>query len=146
MSIVGSWWRQICQPLDGLLWKTGINHGVIRPLLRNQILIAGACILFGGMLFVVWPWLFWAGCGLGVMAWIFYSWASFFLRADLEAYSSAFLRSVIFRFGLRLILLAALLYIALRYFDATADAILVGLTVGAVLGLVNFAFYMRKSA
>lgn len=146
MSLLGAWWRQICQPLDGLLWKKGISHGVIRPLLRNQILLAGALILLGGIIFIVWSWLFWAGCGFAVMTWILYSWAAFFLRADIGSYNAAFLRIVILRFGIRLLLLAVLLYIALRFFSAPAGAILVGLVTGTILGLVNFTYYMRKGA
>ena len=52
----------------------------------------------------------------------------------------------ILRFGIRLLLLAVLLYIALRFFSAPAGAILVGLVTGTILGLVNFTYYMRKGA
>lgn len=72
------------------------------------------------------------------MAWISWSWARFFLRVNLGEYSAAFLRAILVRFGLRLILLAILLYMALAWCQAQGPAILAGMVAGAILMLVSF--------
>lgn len=140
MSIIGGFWRKICEPLDGFLWQRDITHHLVRPLLRNEILAAGACILAGAACYAAFPWLFWFGAGLAGMSWIFWSWARFFLRADLAAYNAAFLRAVLLRFGLRLIVLALLLYGALAWASASAPAILAGMIAGAFLGIISYGY------
>lgn len=143
MNIMSIFWRKICEPLDGYLWHRNITHHIIRPLLRNQILASGACILGGAACYAAFPWLFWFGAGLLCMTWIFWSWAKFFLKVDLGQYSAAFLRAIIIRFFLRLLILAFLLYLALAVCHAPASAILAGLVAGAVLGLISYAANMK---
>lgn len=142
MSIVGAFWHKICEPLDGFLWHRDISHPIIRPLLRNQILAAGTCILGGAVCLAIVPWLFWFGSGILCMTWIFWSWARFFLRMNWTEYSTAFLRAILLHFGLRLLLLAFLLYLALRFCSAPAPAILAGMICGAFLGLGTYALHM----
>lgn len=141
MSVLGTFWRRICEPLDGFLWQRDITHHLIRPLLRNQILAAGACILAGGACYLVFPGLFWAGMGLMTMVWVFWSWARFFSRINLGAYSAPFLRTVLWRCGGRLALLAVLLYVALAVCKAPAGAILAGMVGGAVIAIASAAYY-----
>ena len=112
MSVVSTFWRKICVPLDGYLWHRNIYHHLAGPALRNQILASGACILAGAVCYAVIPALFWFGAGLLCMTWIFWSWARFFLNVNIAEYSAAFLRAILLRFGLRLIILALLLYLA----------------------------------
>lgn len=144
MSVLGTFWQKICEPLDGFLWHKDISHPVIRPLLRNQILASGACLLLGAVVYVIWPWLFWFGAGLLCITWIFWSWARFFLRLPLGEYSGAFLKAVFLRFFGRLCILAVLLYFSLRICQAPASAILAGLVAGAILALANFALQAAR--
>lgn len=135
MSLLRSFWRKICEPLDGFLWHKNIAHPIIRTILRNQILASGAALIFGAGLWVAFPWLFWFGIGLTAMAWIFWSWARFFFNTNLAEYSSAFLRAVLLRFGLRFLLFAVGLFMALAFLHASAVAITAGLIAGGVLAL-----------
>lgn len=139
MNIVRAWWHKICEPLDGFLWRKDISHPLIRPLLRNEILASAACILTGAACYVIFPWLFWFGMGNLCMAWLFWSWARFFLRADIASWSATFLRAVLWQFLSRFVLTAVLLYVALAWCAAPASAILAGLIFGACLALASFA-------
>lgn len=145
MSLWQSFWVKICQPLDGFLWHKDISHPIIRPLLRNEILAAAACLLAGGVIYIVFPGLFWFGCGLGCMVWIFWSWARFFLRLNPENYGSVFIRAFFFNFLFRFIILAILLYFALGIFNASVAAILSGFICGAILALISYARYLRQN-
>lgn len=145
MNIFRFWLHRICEPLDGFLWKNNISHPVIRSVLRNEILAGGFFILAGAAIYIIIPWLFWFGSGLICMTWIFWSWARFFLKFPISAYSRAFLGAVIFRFGFRLIILAILLYIALAVCKAPGFAIVTGLIWGAALAIVTYAYALQKS-
>lgn len=144
MNPLRLFWRKICEPLDGFLWHKDISHPIIRPLLRNEIIACASCLLAGAACYAVWPEIFWFGAGILCMAWIFWSWARFFLRLPLGNYSAAFLRAVLLRFGLRLLLLALLLYFALAVCSAPAGAILAGLAAGGVLALASYAFALNR--
>ena len=135
-------WRKVCEPLDGFLWQRNISHRLIRPMLRNQILVTGASILAGGVCYFAFSQIFWAGVGLGIITWIFWSWARFFSQINLAEYNAALLRIVLFRFGGRLALLAFLLYVALAVFKAAAGAIIVGMVGGAVIAIGSCAHYL----
>lgn len=140
MSLLAGFWRRICEPLDGFLWRRDISHPIIRPLLRNEILAAASCLLGGAVLYAAFPWLFWFGAGLLCMAWIFWGWARFFSHSPLGEYSAAFLRSILFRFGGRLLALALGLYLALAQFRAPPGAILAGLGAGAFIAFASYAW------
>lgn len=142
MGILGDYWSKICQPLDGFLWRKDISHPIVRPVLRNQILISGAALLAGAACFAAFPWLFWFGAGMGCMTWIFWSWAKFFLRANIGEYNSAFLRAVLLRFCARFLLLAILLYLALAWAAAPGGAIIAGLIAGAFLALSSYGYFV----
>lgn len=142
MSLIGAFWHRICEPLDGFLWQRDISHHIIRPLLRNQILASGAALLAGVACYAAYPWIFWFGAGTLCMTWIFWSWARFFLRINIGEYSAAFLRAIFLQFGLRLILIAFLLFAAMAWAKAPAPAILAGMVCGAVLALISYGYYI----
>lgn len=143
MNIARVWWQKICEPLDGFLWRKDISHPIIRPLIRNEIMACGLCMLAGAAVYAVFSWLFWFGAGICCMTWLFWSWARFFLRRPPQNYGPGSLMPVIMRFGLRMIVVAALLFLALAVFRAAAAAILAGLVTGAVLALVSYAWNMK---
>lgn len=142
MNLIKAYWRKICEPLDGFLWHRDISHPIIRPLLRNQILAAASGLLAGAALYAVFPWFFWFACGMACMGWIFWSWARFFMRVPLNEYGSALLRAVFMHFGLRLLLFAVLLYVALAIFAAPAGAIVAGMIAAGALGLASYAWQL----
>lgn len=145
MNIITAFWRKICEPLDGFLWRRNITHGMIRPLLRNQILAAGGCIILGGAIYLAFPGLFWFGMGLAAMTWTFWSWARFFSRVNIGGYSSAFLRAVLIGFAGRLALLAFLLYVAMAMCRAPAGAVLAGMICGAAIAIGTSAYSIAAS-
>lgn len=144
MNIISFYWRRICVPLDGFLWHKNIAHPIIRPLLRNLILASGLGILSGAALYAVYPGVFWFSCGVICSLWIFWSWTRLFSRFSLENYGAALLRIVFTSFALRLVLLAILLYIAMAIFNASAIAIIAGMTSGSILGLATYAWHLRN--
>lgn len=135
--------KTIMHGLDAWLWRRGIGHPVIRPLVRNEMLLTGFFLLGGGLAFTLTPWFFWFGVGLGIMTLTFWGLARFFLRAGLGEYSAAFLRVVLFHWGGRVLFLAALLYVALIVCKAPVSAILSGLTASAATALLTFARVSR---
>lgn len=142
MNILRAWWQKVCVPLDGFLWRKDISHPIIRPVIRNEILAGGACLLAGAGAYAVFPWLFWFGAGLGCMVWIFWSWAKFFLRFSQLRFDAPIMRAIVFHFGLRLLVLAALLYLVMAFCNASPVAILAGLVTGGILALISFALNM----
>lgn len=139
MSLVGDWWRKICQPLDGFLWHKNIEHPIVRPVLRDEIMSAGLCVLLGVALYKAFSWLFWFGGGMACMAWLFWSWARFFSRSPDYECNAVFMRAIILRFGLRLGIIALLLFLAMAVFHAVVGAIVGGLIVGSVIALASYA-------
>ena len=137
--------RTMMHSLDAWLWRRGVRHPVIRPLVRNEVLLTALSLLCGGIVFSITPWFLWFGVGLGIMALTFWSLARFFLRTGLGEYSAAFLRVVLLRWGGRLLLFAGLLYLALAVWQAPVTAILGGLTAGAVTALLTFAVVSREA-
>ena len=137
--------RQCIHKLETLLWRQGISHPVILPLLRNEICVASFALLcsFVFLPFSSWPLSF--GLGLFCMAWILWSWARFFFRVPIGEYSLAFLRAVLLRWLVRLLILAILLYYALIEFKASPGALLAGLASGVALALLSFSWYARTS-
>ena len=75
--------KTMTHSLDAWLWRRGIGHPVIRPLVRNELLLTALFLLGGGAAFSATPWFFWFGVGLGIMTLTFWSLARFFLRAGL---------------------------------------------------------------
>lgn len=130
--------------LDAWLWRRGITHPVIRPVLRVQLLLVACALPLGGLLYIFSPWFVWFGVGLSVMALIFWSWARFFLRGSIGPFSTAFLGAVLFRWGGRMLVLAGALYVVLVICKAPPSALLSGLAVGAAVGWLSFALAARE--
>ncbi|MDO5483643.1 MAG: hypothetical protein Q4F27_01920 [Desulfovibrionaceae bacterium] len=139
--MTGSWFHW----LDAWLWRRGIEHPVIRPLLRNEILLAALFLISGALVLPQTDWLFWFGVGVAIMALTFWSLARFFLRRGLGEYSNALLWVVLLRWVARLAGLTILLYLALIVCKAPVLAILGGLTVGVATGLGSFALASRRT-
>ncbi len=146
MNPVSAFWQKICEPLDGYLWHRNIYHHLVRPTLRNQILASGAFIIAGAACYAAFPALFWFGTGLVCMTWIFWSWARFFLNNNIGEFSATFLRAIILRFCLRLIILAVLLYLALAWCNAPAPAILAGMIFGGILAIASYVIHLARSS
>ena len=70
--------KTMTHSLDAWLWRRGIGHPVIRPLVRNELLLTALFLLGGGAIFSATPWFFWFGVGLGIMTLTFWSLARFF--------------------------------------------------------------------
>ena len=96
----------LLKDIDNWLWRRGISHPVILPLVRNLILFTGICLGMGGVGYAHMPGLFWFGVGAAMITWTFWGLARFFLRQPLGEYSTAFLRVVLLRWGVRLAVLA----------------------------------------
>ena len=92
----------LLKDIDNWLWRRGISHPVILPLVRNLILFTGICLVMGGVGYAHMPGLFWFGVGAAMITWTFWGLARFFLRQPLGEYSTAFLRVVLLRWGGRL--------------------------------------------
>ena len=84
----------LLKDIDNWLWRRGISHPVILPLVRNLILFTGICLGMGGVGYAHMPGLFWFGVGAAMITWTFWGLARFFLRQPLGEYSTAFLRVV----------------------------------------------------
>ena len=82
----------LLKDIDNWLWRRGISHPVIMPLVRNLILFTGICLVMGGVGYAHMPGLFWFGVGAAMITWTFWGLARFFLRQPLGEYSTAFLR------------------------------------------------------
>ncbi|MDR2573146.1 MAG: hypothetical protein LBC94_02175 [Desulfovibrio sp.] len=137
--------KAITHNLDARLWRRGLWHPAIGPLLRNMLLLSLVCLVAGGAFFVLTPWLLWFGVGMCLMTFIFFGLARFFLRSGLGDYSTAFLRVVLLRWGGRLFILAGLLYVALIVCKAPPSALLGGFTAGAVTALLTYATAAGRS-
>ena len=131
--------------MDGYLWRKGVSHPVIRPLLRNEIFAAALCLLAGSIAYVKTALIFWFGCGLSCYLWIFWNWTKLFLTNPPGDYSRAFSRVIILRFALRLFLWGLLLYVTVALLHASSMAILAGIITGTVLALASYALNMSRS-
>lgn len=132
--------------LDAWLWRRGIGHPVIRPLLRNEILLSALLLAGGALLWSKTDWVFWFGVGTSIMTLTFWSLSRFFLCRDLSQYSSTLLWGVLLRWLARLAGLTVLLYVVLIECRAPVIAILGGLTAATAVALGSFALASRNRA
>ena len=125
--------------LDDFLRKRGITHPLIVPILRNQILIL-LFLFFAATAFATESLTgIWFCSGFAVMTYILYSWANFFSHARLDNFGSAFFSAIIFRFTLRLLILAAGVYALLVLAKANPMLFLAGVAVGSFAPLLTWA-------
>lgn len=132
--------------LDRWLWARGLGPEPVRAVLRNEILACLAAAIIGLALLPLGLWAISFALGLGLMAWIFGGWARFFSGSGLSgAFSGAFMRAVLLRWGARLAIFCVLLYLALALLKASAIAIIAGMACGLGLGLLSYAGSMYKN-
>ena len=135
----------LLKDIDNWLWRRGISHPVILPLVRNLILFTGICLGMGGVGYAHMPGLFWFGVGAAMITWTFWGLARLFLRQPLGEYSTAFLRVVLLRWGGRLAVLAVVTYVALAVCGAPLTALLGGLAAATALALITYAWASRAA-
>ena len=135
----------LLKDIDNWLWRRGISHPVILPLVRNLILFTGICLGMSGVGYAHMPGLLWFGVGAAMITWTFWGLARFFLRQPLVEYSTAFLRVVLLRWGGRLAVLAVVTYVALAVCGAPLTALLGGLAAATALALITYAWASRAA-
>ena len=67
----------LLKDIDNWLWRRGISHPVILPLVRNLILFTGICLGMGGVGYAHMPGLLWFGVGAAMITWTFGDWPAF---------------------------------------------------------------------
>lgn len=132
--------------LDSWLWRRGICHPLLLPLLRNE-LCGLALLLLPGMVLLAagWSQLFWAAVGFGLMTAILWELTRFFLRRSLRAAGMGLLPLILLRWGLRLGLVALLLYAALVHWRASPLALTAGLALAQLVALTSYARAYRRA-
>ena len=138
--------RDLRQRLDGWLWRRGICHMQILPLLRNLLLTSALLLLAGGLMAALGPVpaVLWAGTGCALMTWIFWELARFFLRRSLKNDGMAVLPLLLMRWGLRLIVGAGLVYLVLIVGKASPMAFVAGLVLAEIIALVSYVRAGRR--
>lgn len=132
--------------LDGWLWRRGICHMQILPLLRNLLLASALLLLAGGLIVTLGlgPSVLWAGTGCTLMTWIFWELARFFLRRSLNDDGMAVLPLLLLRWGLRLIVGAGVVYLVLIVGRASPMAFVAGLVLAEIIALVSYVRAGRR--
>ncbi|MBO4300657.1 MAG: hypothetical protein J5861_03545 [Desulfovibrio sp.] len=125
--------------LDAWLWRQGIDHPVIRLVLRNEMLFSTLFLVTGVALFAFTSWIFWFGAGAFLLVWTLWALARFFLHRELGDFSSAFLRVVIVRWLARFLIMGVLLYVAIVIFHAPAMALAGGLAAAGLCAVGSYA-------
>lgn len=131
-------------PLDAWLWRRGFRHPAIRALLRHEAAAAVLALLAGGALAAATPWFLLFGAGVACMAWIFWSWARFFVRGGGRVFPPGALVGALARWALRMLVFALALYGALRV-GASATALAAGVAAGLAVGLASYAASSRAA-
>ena len=132
--------------LDDWLWRRGIRHLQILPLLRNLLLASALLLLAGGALAALrlgWG-LLWAGVGCLLMTWIFWELARFFLRRSLGENGMAILPLLLVRWGLRLGIGAGVVYLVLIVWGASPLAFVAGLVLAEIIALASYVHAARR--
>ncbi|MBQ7618121.1 MAG: hypothetical protein IJS50_04530 [Desulfovibrio sp.] len=129
--------------LEKWLWRQGLSHPTVLPIVRNELFGAILSLGLGLLLFYYTAWLFWFGFGFAILALTFYSLARFFLRLKIGQFTNQLLFGVLLRWGGRLLLTLLLLYFALVVCAAPVLALLAGLVAASFLALVTYAYQAR---
>ena len=136
--------HRVAHAVDAWLWRKGLGHPVIMPIIRNELLLSCFLLVLGGAVFFLSSWPFWFAFGLAIMAVTVYSLARFFLKAPLDAYSKALLMSVLVRWLGRLLVIGVLVYLALIECQAPPTALAGGVAGATLVALVTFAVKSRS--
>lgn len=125
--------------LDSLLWRRGFHDERVRVIARAELLTALGLLLAGGSLYAWIRWPFWVGVGSALFAWTFCGMAHTILHMKLSAYSNTLLAFLLLRSGIRLLLFAGIVYLALIVCSAPASALIGGIFAGSVVALGTYA-------
>lgn len=136
--------HKVAHAVDAWLWRKGLGHPVIMPVIRNEFLLAAVLLPLGGAVFFLSTWPFWFAFGLAIMAVTVYSISSFFLKTPLDAYSKALLMSVLLRWVGRLLVISVLVYLALVECQAPPTALAGGVAGATIVALVTYAVKSRS--
>lgn len=131
--------KSVMRGVDAWLWRSGMHNPMIRAMVRAQLLFAGAALLGGGAAVAFSPWPLWFAVGVAIFANVFWGLARHLSPVAFAAYSSGLLLGVLLRFGIRLACVAGVLYVALALCNASAAALVCGVTAGMAVALGTFA-------
>ena len=131
--------KKLAHAVDAWLWRQGMGHPVVMPLIRNELLLVGFLLPLGVALFFFTAWFFWFAFGVAIMAATVYNLSSFLLKTRLDVFSGALLMQVLFRWMTRLLVISVLVYLALVKWRAPATALAGGVAGATIVALVTFA-------
>ena len=126
--------------LDAWLWRRGFYNPIIRLMLRVQLLFLLIVLLIGLLALPVTAHLVTFFLGVAISANIFWGLSKQVLGISLARFSGGLFFSLLFGTGFRLALAAAILYVAFVIFNASALAIVAGVTTSMGLALGTFAY------
>ncbi|HJA78557.1 hypothetical protein [uncultured Desulfovibrio sp.] len=132
--------------LDAWLWRRGIGHMQIRPLLRNLMLLSALLLATGGAV-VLCGWgasLLWLGTGCALMTWIFWELARFFLRRPLSENGMAMFPLLLLRWGLRFGVAAGIVYLVLAVGRASPLVFVAGVVLAEIVALASYLRAVRR--
>ena len=135
--------HKLSHAVDAWLWRQGLGHPVIMPIIRNEVLLSAMFLLLGIAVFFLSSWPFWFAFGLAIMTVTVYSLARFFLKAPLDAYSRILLMQVLLRWMGRLLVISVLVYLALIECQAPPTALAGGVAGATVVALATYAAKSR---
>lgn len=132
--------------LDKWLWRRGIRHLQMLPLLRNLMLASFLLLVLGGLaaLCRLGASLFWLGMGCALMTWIFWELARFFLRRPLSENSMAMLPLLLLRWGLRFGVAAGVVYLVLVVGRASPLVFVAGVVLAEIIALASYVRAVRR--
>lgn len=130
---------------DDFFRRRGITDPLIVSILRNQVLVLLLMFLVASAFVEETLWGIWMCAGYTVMTYILYSWARFFSLSSLQNYGIAFLRAVLFRFLLRIAILAVALYFCLTQWQANPMALLSGVVAGSLIPILTWVWEKNGS-
>lgn len=132
--------------LDEWLWRRGIRHMQIRPLLRNLMLASMLLLALGGLAAVcrLGASLLWLALGCALMTWIFWELARFFLRRPLSENGMAVLPLLLLRWGLRFGVAAGIVYLVLVVGRASPLVFVAGVVLAEIIALASYIRAVRR--
>ena len=131
--------------LDDFIRHRGITDPLIVAILRNHILCLLFMVLIASSFVEESYWGMWMCAGYAVMTFILYSWAKFFSLSSLQNFGIAFIQAVLFRFLLRIAILAVALYFCLVRWQADPMALLSGIAAGTLVPILTWVWERNGS-
>lgn len=131
--------------IETFLWRSGMHHPQVRMTLCALVCFAGMALVLGALLSPLTVWPLWFAVGVVIFANVFWGLARHLMRAVITAYSSGLLFSLLVRSGIRLLLTAGLLYVALIVCHAPVTALAGGVVVGTGVTMGAYALALRSA-